>query len=90
MRDYHKATERGEWVKGENTCYFWFLYHGNHGAKVRSIIAELRSAENGLNAKISVICDFVLCAYGYNLLLMIDYRKAYMWSNLPMSCRHIL
>ena len=58
--DYHKATQRGERAKGENTCYFWFLYHGSPGAKVRSIIAELRSAENGLNAKIAVICDFVL------------------------------
>ena len=90
MRDYHKATERGKLVKCKNTCYFWFLYHGNHGAKVRSIIAELRGAENGLNAKISVICDFVLWVYGYNLLLMIDYRKAYMWSNLPISYRCIL
>jgi len=58
MRDYHKATEHGERVKGENTCYFWFLYHGSSGAKVRVIIAELRSAENGLNVKISVICNF--------------------------------
>ena len=60
MEDYHKATERGERVKGENTCYFWFLYHGNPGTNVRSIIAELRSTENGLIVKIDVICDFVL------------------------------
>ena len=60
MEDYHKATERGERVKGENTCYFWFLYHGNPSTNVRSIIAELRSAENGLIVKIAVICDFVL------------------------------
>jgi len=60
MGDCHKATERGELVKGENTCYFWFLYHGNPGTNVRLIIAELRSVENGLIVKISVICDFVL------------------------------
>jgi hypothetical protein len=58
MRDYRKATERGERVKCENTCYFWFLYHGNPGTNVRSIIAELRSAENDLNVKIFAICDF--------------------------------
>ena len=78
MWDYRKATEHGEWVKGENICYFWFLYHGSPGTKVRSIIAELHGAENGLNAKIAVICDFVLWIYEYNLLIMIDYRKAYM------------
>ena len=60
MEGSRKATQYGEWVKCENTCYFWFLYRGSPGAKVRVIIAELRGAENGLNAKISVICDFVL------------------------------
>ena len=58
MGDCHKATQRGERAKGENTCYFWFLCHGSPGTKVKAIIAELRGAENGLNVKISVICDF--------------------------------
>jgi hypothetical protein len=58
MGDYHKDTRRGEGVKCENICYFWFLCHGNPGTNVRSIIAELRSAENGLNVKIYAICNF--------------------------------
>ena len=51
-------------MKGENTCYFWFLYHGNPGISVRVIIAELRGAENGLNVKIYAICDFRIMGAG--------------------------
>ena len=51
-------------MKGENTCYFWFLYHGSPGTKVREIIAELRGAENGLNVKIYAICDFRIMGAG--------------------------
>ena len=60
MRDYLRDTQRREGVKGENICYFCFLYHGCPGAKGRVIIAELRGAENGLNVEISVICDFCI------------------------------
>ena len=54
----------GEWVNSENNCYFRFLYHGNPGTNVRSIIAELRSAENGLIVKIYAICDFRIMVSG--------------------------
>ncbi|NIA10552.1 MAG: hypothetical protein GWP10_12690 [Nitrospiraceae bacterium] len=60
MGDYRKATQRGKQVKGENICYFWFLYPGGHGAIGWVIIAELRGAENGLNVKIAVIYDFCI------------------------------
>ena len=60
MRDYRRATQRGEGVKDENICYFCFLYHGDPGVRGRVIIAEIRSVENGLNVEISVICDFCI------------------------------
>ena len=58
MRDYRKDARRGEGIKCEHICYFRFLYQGSPGTNVRSIIAELRGAENGLNVKIYAICDF--------------------------------
>jgi len=55
---------RRDGVKDENIGYFWFLYHGGLGARGRAIIAELHGTENGLNVKISVICDFHIMGAG--------------------------